>query len=609
MSDTVSYTNVHLQYTADVAGLRQAKADMAAMQRVTNAAKTETQKYEEHMLKLDRLLHNGKITQDQYNQAVMNAAIQHRQLEAMLKNGKITQEQYNQAIANGYVAEKNSAAAKKVAATAQNNLNTSIAQGKKQLSQAEQAAKSYANALRGIAGAMGSAQLGMLGGGVGLLATGGPLAIAGLATAGVGYAAVESSKAYMDLRSELVRLEVLLGSAKEAQDKFQQMRALAAVSPLETKDFTQAAAVLAQYGVESEHLMDVLRRLSDVSAGNSDVFGRLALAYGQVKAAARLTGQEVRQLINAGFNPLAEISRTTGESMESLKKRMEDGDIAFSSFAKSVETATDAGGRFFGMTDRMAGEMSAKVAQLRDEWTKLKEAIGEAIAPEATQALTTANKMIQDVRNTMTILSPSEVFRAFNRGGADREFMFRAQGRVQGLKPGFMDPLTQREMEAAKREHETMVKQLEQRLATESISVFKVASKAIAEGVAGQFSGAVKSTQQIHSSLSDAAKVMREHSQDITQFNVKRRAQAKDDIEALQKQLKELVPAQQEIRTDLPAAVEYGTREAYRVIADAQKMADDAHLKKLEEQRLLQVKQNELLQQIRDKQAVMGIVK
>ena len=35
----------------------------------------------------------------------------------------------------------------------------------------------------------------------------------------------------------------------------------------------------------------------------------------------------------------------------------------------------------------------------------------------------------------------------------------------------------------------------------------------------------------------------------------------------------------------------------------------EAHLKKLEEQRVLQQKQNEILTQIRDKQKVMGIVK
>ena len=70
MTKTVSYTNVHLTYTADLAGLRQAKSDMAAMNRVINQTKTDTQKYEEHVQKLDRLLANGKISQEQYNRAL-----------------------------------------------------------------------------------------------------------------------------------------------------------------------------------------------------------------------------------------------------------------------------------------------------------------------------------------------------------------------------------------------------------------------------------------------------------------------------------------------------------------------------------------------------------
>lgn len=553
MSKTVSYTNVHLSYTADLQGLRQAKADMAAMNRVTKQAQTDTQKYEEHVVRLNRLLHNGKISQEQYNQA--------------------------------------------------------LAAAKTRFQSAEKAAASYASTLKGIASVSGSVGLGAGAGGLGLIASGGPLAAAGLTAAGATYAAMSSTKAFMDLRSTLVRLEVIIGDAKRANDMFQEMRALAAVSPLETKDFTEAAAFLLQNSVAAEELMGTLRRLSDVSAGNSEVFGRMAYAYGQVMNMARLTGQENRQLINAGFNPLSEISRTTGESMESLAKRMEAGAISAREVADAFKSATEAGGRFYQMNERMGEELSAKVAQLRDEWTKLKETVGETLAEPAGGLLGFIRTRIQEFQVGVQALQPSELMRAFNQGGGDREFVFRAQGRIQGIKSGFMDPLTQKEIGSAEREHKALVAELEKKTASDSIKFFTVTAKAISDGVVGQMDGAMKSAAEINKQVQQAADAMREHSTDIVRNDIKRRAGALEDIKKLEKQLLELKPMQGDIRTDLPAAVEYGTREAYRVITDAQKMADDAHLKKLEEQRVLQQKQNDILMEIRDKQKVMGIVK
>ena len=555
MSKTVSYTNVHLSYTADLQGLRQAKSDMAAMNRVTKQAQTDTQKYEEHVVKLNRLLHNGKISQEQYNQA-LNAA-------------------------------------------------------RTRFQNAEKAAAGYANTLRSVAGVAGMQQLGSAGSAFGLMAGGGPLAIGALATAGTYFAGSEATKAYMDLRSELVRLEVLLGSVKEAENAFNEMRRLAAASPLETKDFTQAAAVLAQYGVESQKLIPTLSRLSDISAGNGEVFGRLALAYGQVVAANRLTGQELRQLINAGFNPLSEISRTTGESMESLKDRMEAGSLSVKEFENAVISATEAGGRFYGLTVRMGEELSGKFAQLRDEFTKLKEAGGEIIAPELYKTITMLKDVLEFTNMAQKVLDVGEIARAINLPGGDRELAFRLHGKEMGTKGGFLDPLTQREMDAAKREHETLVKQLEKQSSLDSIKFFTVTAKSISEGVAGQMDGAMKSAAGIHEQLSKAGKVIAEHSHEITQHNVKQRAAELERIAKLKQQADDVLNTAKPdsaINTELPKAISMATKEGYEYVRNAQQSAQQKQLEEQRRQRQAQEEANKILEQIKNKPA-MGIVK
>ena len=111
-------------------------------------------------------------------------------------------------------------------------------------------------------------------------------------------------------------------------------------------------------------------------------------------------------------------------------------------------------------------------------------------------------------------------------------------------------------MEAAKREHETLVKQLEKKTASDSIKFFTVTAKAISDGVVGQMDGAMKSAAEINKQVQQAADAMREHSTDIVRNDIKRRAGALEDIKKLEKQLLELKPMQGDIRTDLPAAVE-----------------------------------------------------
>jgi tape measure domain-containing protein len=133
--------------------------------------------------------------------------------------------------------------------------------------------------------------------------------------------------------------------------------------------------------------------LSDVTGGNNERFKMLALAFSQMSAAGRLMGQDVLQMINAGFNPLQQISKTTGESMIELKKRMEDGGISSQEVRKAFEDATSAGGMFDGMTDRLSQTVSGKLnIALSDLEQKLAKA-GEAMAPLLVQLLDTFTRL------------------------------------------------------------------------------------------------------------------------------------------------------------------------------------------------------------------------
>ena len=169
----------------------------------------------------------------------------------------------------------------------------------------------------------------------------------------------------------LATIEVMLGSTEKAKQMLQELTDFAAKTPFELAGIQRATQTLLQFGVEGEDIMKTIKFLGDASAGNQEKFNSLALAFGQVKASGRLMGQEVLQMINAGFNPLQQISKDTGKSMIQLKKDMENGLIGFDQVEKAFVNATSKGGRFFNLMDKQSTKTGGKLSTLKDNFTLL----------------------------------------------------------------------------------------------------------------------------------------------------------------------------------------------------------------------------------------------
>lgn len=172
--------------------------------------------------------------------------------------------------------------------------------------------------------------------------------------------------------------ETMLGSAESAQVMLQNLTDFAKSTPFEMTGLADAAKTLLNFGVSSQDVMKNLQMLGDVSLGNQEKLGRLTLAFGQIQSTGRLMGQDLLQLVNAGFNPLQVISEKTGQSMASLKEDMENGAISADMITEAFEIATSEGGIFFG-----AMEKGSKT--LNGQWSTLKDTInitlGESMKP------------------------------------------------------------------------------------------------------------------------------------------------------------------------------------------------------------------------------------
>lgn len=185
----------------------------------------------------------------------------------------------------------------------------------------------------------------------------------------------------------------LTGSTITAIEKMAEFRRLDRESPLNFMDFAKGARTLMGFGVEAKKTESIMRSLSAISMGNSERFQSLSLAVGQVAASTKLAGQEILQMVNAGFNPLQEISRITGESMSELKKKVEAGQVSFQEVEIAIRSATEAGGRFYGMNEQLKDTLGGQMDKLKSDIMMIAAEFGESLVPAAREFVSLLSAM------------------------------------------------------------------------------------------------------------------------------------------------------------------------------------------------------------------------
>lgn len=220
----------------------------------------------------------------------------------------------------------------------------------------------------------------------------------------------------MDAEQAQVSFDVMLGSAEAADKMIKQLKEDAAKTPFEFTDLQQATQTLLSFGIEAGNVRGILSMLGDVSGGNSEKLKSLSMVMGQVASAGKLQGQDLLQMINVGFNPLNEISRTTGKTMAQLRKDMEGGKISYDMVVGAFKSATSEGGRFNGMMQKQSLTLGGLISTLSDNlnqgltnfaqsglFEKIKsgvDSIGKWIdenKEKITEGITTAGKVIGNV--------------------------------------------------------------------------------------------------------------------------------------------------------------------------------------------------------------------
>lgn len=161
-------------------------------------------------------------------------------------------------------------------------------------------------------------------------------------------------------------IQTLLGSKEKADALMKQVREYAKISPLEFSDVTAATQMMLGFNIEAEKVPGFIKAIGDVSMGESQKFNSLTLAFSQMSATGKLMGQDLNQMINAGFNPLQQIAQTTGKSIATLKEEMSKGAISTEMVQKAFIDATSAGGKFYQMSENASKTIKGQLSMMQD---------------------------------------------------------------------------------------------------------------------------------------------------------------------------------------------------------------------------------------------------
>lgn len=269
-----------------------------------------------------------------------------------------------------------------------------IAAARRELEMLQRQASKHSGNVKMPAGGGGGAMGGM--GGMSSMAGMAGTAIAGAAVAGI-YAAgelvIDGIQASFERQMVQTSFNVLTGSVNAGENLTKDLVDLQQQTILGAEVFQNAQTMMG-FGFKDTEVLDNLKMLGDVSMGDTNKLSLLTLAFSQVKAAGKLTGQDLLQFINAGFNPLQQIAEKTGMTMAELKDKVSEGAISFEMVQQAFMDATSEGGRFDNMLEKIAETPAGKMQQLAGAWEEMKIKLGAAFQPLVAMALDLANKLL-----------------------------------------------------------------------------------------------------------------------------------------------------------------------------------------------------------------------
>lgn len=210
------------------------------------------------------------------------------------------------------------------------------------------------------------------------------------------------------VRGEIESLEKtfeILAGKDMGRKLFGEIKDFAVNTPMAMGDLAKGAQTFLAFNMAAKDVMPILRAIGDISMGNAQKFNSLVLAFAQMQSTGKLMGQDLLQMINAGFNPLSVIAEQTGKKIGDLKEEMSAGSISADMITKAFMDATSQGGKFYGMLETQSKGIEGSMSNLEGAVEDMFNSIGEKSQGLITGSIQTATELVNNYEQVGTVIS------------------------------------------------------------------------------------------------------------------------------------------------------------------------------------------------------------
>lgn len=220
--------------------------------------------------------------------------------------------------------------------------------------------------------------------------------------------AANFARQIVNVRGEIESLqksfEILAGKQWGAK-LFADIKDFAVNTPMMMNDIAKGAQMLLSFNVAAEEVMPILRAIGDISMGDAQKFNSLTLAFSQMSSTGKLMGQDLLQMINAGFNPLSVIAEKTGKSIGELKEEMSAGSLSADKIKQAFMDATAEGGKFYNMLETQSKGIKGSISNLQGAIDDMLNSIGTDAQGIITGSIQAATDLVKNYEKVGEVIA------------------------------------------------------------------------------------------------------------------------------------------------------------------------------------------------------------
>jgi len=185
-----------------------------------------------------------------------------------------------------------------------------------------------------------------------------------------------------DIEMLTTQFEVMLGSADKAKNFMKEIIDVASVTPFRTKDLADGARLMMAFGMQVEDTIPLMMALGDITQGDKNRFNQFNLGFSQMIAANKLNGQDLKQMVDAGYNPLKSISEMKKITYDQAAGMMWRGEIKPSDVIAAIKRDTEKGGKFYEGMLKGGQTLPGLWSTVLDNINLVQLSLGEKLLPQ-----------------------------------------------------------------------------------------------------------------------------------------------------------------------------------------------------------------------------------